>query len=114
MAKFGCEFTELCLKIEFCIMAELICILLRCCCRPNQFPFAFTVFLDPENIGFGALMARFGHELTELYWKDEFCIMADLIYIIMQNAQGCQNGIIRILKKDPSKISKLQKMLYGR
>ena len=47
-------------------MVELICISWGYSSWPNQFPFAFIVLTDPENIGYNALLARFGHEFTEL------------------------------------------------
>jgi len=50
-ASFGHVFTELCLKTEFRIMAELICIVWANCLCLNQFLTAFIVLLDHENIG---------------------------------------------------------------
>ena len=73
---------------------------------PNRFEIDFVAFPDPENIGFITLFAIFGNVFTELYSKNEFYVMAELI---MQIAQGCQSGIKRIINMDPSKISKLQK-----
>ena len=52
---------------------------------PDQFLIAFVVFNDHENRGFVILLTKLCHVFTELYLKDEICIMAELICIII----GC-------------------------
>jgi len=48
-------------------MAELICISNGYSLSLNQFLIASIIFSGPENIGFVALLATFGHVFTELY-----------------------------------------------
>ena len=70
-------------------MAELICILWASFLWLNLFLVAFIVFLDHENIGFVTLIfGRFGHVLAELCFKNEFCMMAELICILCKMLKG--------------------------
>ena len=67
------------------MMAELICIFIRYWHSPNQFLITCVVFLDHEYTGFVILLTKICHVFTELCMKNEICIMAELICIIL----GC-------------------------
>ena len=83
LGRFGHVLTELYLKNEFCIIAELICISLGYFRWPNQLFIAFVLFLDPDILGFVTELASLGHVFTELCLKTEFRIMAELICILL-------------------------------
>ena len=57
---------------------------------PNRFEIDFVAFLDPENIGFVTLFARFEDVFTELYSKNEFYVMAELICILCKLPKGAR------------------------
>ena len=105
---FGHVFTELCHKIEFSVMAELICILckltkgaitamtLSSCSLTLRY--IFRPLYDRIRPCFHWIMPQnrlFRNGGTNLH--------------IMQIAQGCQGGTRHILEIDPSKKSKLQR-----
>ena len=81
---------------------------------PNRFEIDFVAFPDPENIGFVTLFARFGDVFTELYSKNEFDVMAELICILCKLPKGARVASRGFLIWTPQRYLNCKKTLYGR
>jgi len=92
----------------------LIYIFWGCCRLPNWFQIAFVAYFDPENIGSVTLFARFGNNFTELYSKDKFYIMAELICILCKLPKGARVTSIGFLIWTPQIYQNCKKRMFSK